>query len=79
MTIRPLMGRSHAASEPGRTHRRRIWDLGSVHIRFLGPERVWESSQRLTPRGSIGDVNEEPSYENGRSLHKVSESPDLDM
>ena len=39
---------------------------------------VWESSQKLTSRGSIGDVNEEIPYENGRSLHKVSESSDLD-
>jgi len=44
-------------------------------FKILGAEvRVWESSQKLTARGSTGDDNEEGPHENGRSLHGVNES-----
>ena len=47
-------------------------------LKNLGAEvRVWESSQKLIARGSIGDDNEDAPHENGRSLHEVSESSDL--
>jgi len=38
--------------------------------------RVWESSQKLIARGSMGDDIEAAPHENGRSLHEINESSD---